>query len=301
MPWTENDIPDLGGRVALVTGANTGIGFETARALAAAGATVVLACRDPVRAAAAVDRLRDEIPAAALCMVRLDLAALASVRAAADRVRAEHARLDLLIANAGVLTPPPGHTEDGFELHVGINHLGHFALTGLLLDPLLAAPAARVVVVSSLSARWTRGVGDLGSAPRRGGLAAYGRSKLANLVFAQELDRRFRAAGARAVAVAAHPGGSSTEVARHHPVLRRMRGTPLRRLAHPPAAAALPVLRAAVDPAVAGGDYCGPDGRLGLTGAPVRLPVPRAARDPDLGRQLWAESERLTGVSFAIR
>ena len=230
--WTEADLPGLGGRTAVVTGANTGLGFQTARVLAARGATVVLACRNLARADAAAGRIADDVPGAQLRTVELDLAALESVRAAAAWLRAEYPQLDLLINNAGGVNPRPGRTADGFERTLGVNHLGPFALTGLVLDRLLAAPAARIVTVSSVGHR--RGaihLDDLNFDQGYRWQQAYFQSKLANLMFTFELQRRLAAAGAAAIAVAAHPGNARTEFGRDmNPVARAVMSPRLRAL-----------------------------------------------------------------------
>jgi NAD(P)-dependent dehydrogenase (short-subunit alcohol dehydrogenase family) len=295
--WTGADIPDLTGKTAVVTGANSGLGFETARALAARGAAVVLACRDAGKADDAAGRIRAAIPAADLATLRLDLGSLASVRDAAARLRSGRARIDLLINNAGVMAPPYGHTQDGFELQFGVNHLGHFALTGLVLDMLLAAPGSRVVTVSSNGHR----VGDIyfddlaferGYRPMR----AYGQSKLANLMFTYELQRRLAAAGSTTIALAAHPGTAATELERHLPFGMRMLSplAPHQRADR----GALPVLRAAADPAARGGDYYGPGGLGQFTGYPVLVASSRRSHDAAAQRRLWQVSERLTGVTY---
>jgi len=300
--WTETDVPDQQGRTALVTGANSGLGFSVASVLAARGATVVLACRDTGKATDAADRIVDATPGAVTEIVRLDLASLASVREAAEEVRSRHARLDLLINNGGVMVPPRGTTEDGFELQLGTNHLGHFALTGLLLDRLLAAPGSRVVTLSSLAHRLGRvNFDDLQSARRYRRQAAYGQSKLANLMFALELQRRLAAAGAQTASLAAHPGYSRTNLVRHYPgPLERVADIPVPLLSQNPSMGALPVLRAATDPAAKGGEYYGPGGPGGLTGYPKLVTPAKAARDIEMHRRLWAESERLTGVTYPL-
>jgi NAD(P)-dependent dehydrogenase (short-subunit alcohol dehydrogenase family) len=305
--WTAVDVPDQDGRVAVVTGANTGIGFETAEVLAARGATVVLACRDPGRTAGAVARIGAAVPGAALDTVQVDLASLASVRAAAGQLRSRYPRLDLLINNAGLMMPPYGRTTDGFELQFGTNHLGHFALTGLLLDRLLAVPGSRIVTVSSKAhGRGRINLADLQF--EHGGyrrMAAYGQSKLANLMFTYELQRRLAAAGAPTIAVAAHPGGSRTELMRNSPFVIRVgvrnwsRPFTSRLLQDPPMGA-LPVLRAATDPAVRGGEYYGPGGWGELTGHPVRVSSTGRSHDVETQHRLWTESERLTGVSYPL-
>ena len=299
-PWTDADIPGQQSRTAVITGGNSGLGFETARMLAAHGAAIVLACRDTGQAGAAADRIRAAVPGAAVRTLPLDLGSLASVRQAAEQLRSGYERLDLLINNAGVMVPPYGRTEDGFELQFGVNHLGHFALTGLVLDRLLAAPSARVVTVSSNGHRMGRlDLGDPNFEHRRyRRMGAYGQSKLANLLFTYELQRRLEAAGASAIAVAAHPGTAATSLERHLPGWMQSGS---RFFPHQSAAmGALPVLRAATDPAVRGGEYYGPGGRGQLTGYPVR--VTSSARSHDLAAQgrLWSLSEQLTGVSYPL-
>ncbi|WP_194828804.1 oxidoreductase [Nocardia sp. XZ_19_231] len=291
--WTEADIPDLTGRVAVVTGANTGLGFETARALAEHGARVVLACRDRDRAENAARRIIERSPDASIDIVELDLAALSSVRVAAATIRSEFDRIDLLINNAGV-TGLTGRTEDGFEIQFGINHLGHFALTGLLIDRIMAAPSARVVTVSSIGHRF----GRIDAADPTATIGnSYAKSKLANLMFTYELDRRL--AGTPAAALAAHPGGASTEVFRYSPAAFRLPNLAIARLfGRTPAMGALPTLRAATDPAASGGHYYGPSGLFEIGGFPGRARAAERAHQRDSQARLWAVSEELTGVAF---
>lgn len=277
--WTVSDIPSQEGRIAVITGANSGVGFETAKMLAASGATVVLACRSEDRAAAACTLIRAAVPGAEVRTLRLDLASLATVRESAQELRARYPRLDLLVNNAGVLWPPYEQTPDGFEPTFGTNHLGHFAFTGLVLDTLLTTSGSRIVTVSSQAHRFTRiRLDDLQSergSRRRTAYrqqSAYGRSKLANLMFTYELQRRLARAGAHTIAVAAHPGGSQTGIFRHFDGVVRLQSRWLvRMLTQSAAMGALPTLRAAVDPEAAGGDYYGPDGPLEITGHPRRV------------------------------
>ncbi|SCL29387.1 NAD(P)-dependent dehydrogenase, short-chain alcohol dehydrogenase family [Micromonospora nigra] len=308
-PWTIDDVPDLDGRTVLVTGANTGIGRATALALAARGAHVVLACRDAGRADAARVAIGAAAPRGTVTTLPLDLASLDSVRRAAGQFRARHDRLDVLVNNAGVMTLTGGvrWTRDGFEQHLGINHLGHFALTGLLLEPLLAAPAGRVVQVSSLSQAGARiDRADPHWRTRRyRPFRAYGASKLANLLAAYRLHELLAAGGARAVALAAHPGACRTEISRDGPPWLRLLELPGLRwctswLTHEVAAAALPTVRAATDPAARGGDVYGPDGWRGLTGRPVRVDPGAGARDEAARRWLWEMSEEATGVTYRV-
>ena len=301
-PWTVADVPDQQSRTAVVTGANSGIGFEAAAVLVQRGAVTVLACRDTGKAERAAARLSATAPQAKVSVVRLDLASLDSVRAAAEQIRASHERLDLLINNAGLMMPPRGTTADGFELQFGTNHLGHFALTGLLLDRLLTVPGSRVVTVSSNGHRAGRiNFADLQSERRYGRMSAYAQSKLANLMFTYELERRLRAAGAATIALAAHPGSAGTDLVRHFPgvmqtVYSRAGGV----FKQSAAMGALPTLRAATDPAARGGEYYGPGGLAQFKGYPVR--VSPAGRSPDQSaqRRLWAESEQLTGVTYPV-
>ena len=299
--WTAQDIPDQRGRTAVITGANTGIGFETARVLAEKGATVVLACRDPGKAEAAAARIRVSAPEATVRTQTLDLASLASIHTAAAELRSDYPRLDLLINNAGVMIPPYSRTEDGFELQFGTNHLGHFALTGLLLDRLLPVPGARIVTVSSTGHRAGRiNFDDLQWTKRYRAVAAYGQSKLANLMFTYELQRRLAAAGERAIAVAVHPGGVATELQRYSALHFRAIGFVLLRLfgQSETVMGALPSLRAATDPRVEGGTYYGPDGPFEWSGHPTRVSSSARSLDTDVRRRLWQESEQLTGITY---
>jgi NAD(P)-dependent dehydrogenase (short-subunit alcohol dehydrogenase family) len=304
--WTLADVPDQSGRTAVVTGANAGLGLATAGVLAARGATVVLACRDIVKAERGADQIRTEAGRANVHVVRLDLSSLASVREAADEVRSGYPRLDLLIKNAGVMAVPYQRTEDGFELTLATNHLGHFALTGLLLDRLLATAGSRIVTVSSIAHR--RGVmhfGDLQSEHRYRPADAYGQSKLANLLFTYELQARLDAAGAGTIALAAHPGNARTDLWRTSSRLERMLISPRLRLLNfwlvqSAELGALPTLRAAVDPSARGGDYYGPAGPFQYTGYPTRVESSPRSHDAAARRRLWDVSEQLTGVSCRI-
>lgn len=300
--WTAHDIPDLTGKVAIVTGANSGIGFEAARELARKGAEVTLACRSVERGRGALDVLRAELPAASADLMELDLASLDSIARFADAFRDRHERLDVLANNAGIMAVPYARTADGFESQNGVNHLGHFALTGRLLDLIAATPGARVVNVSSAAHR--NASMDFGNLLYENGgyspIRAYGRSKLANLLFTHELQRRFEAAGVDALALSAHPGFSDTGLAVH---LRRGWRAPLMGLialmSQSAARGALPTLRAAADPDARGGQYYGPHGFMGIRGLPVAVEPSDAARDGDAALRLWEASERLTGVGYA--
>jgi NAD(P)-dependent dehydrogenase (short-subunit alcohol dehydrogenase family) len=297
MNWTEQQIPRQDGRVAVITGANTGLGFETARRLAERGASVVLAVRDTAKGRSAAARINGDV-----AVQDLDLTSLESVRAAAAGLHATRPRIDLLINNAGVMYTPKQTTRDGFEMQFGTNHLGHFALTGLLLDLLLPVPGSRVVTVSSTGHRIRADIhfDDLQWERSYGRAAAYGQSKLANLMFTYELQRRLAAHGTT-VAVAAHPGVSNTELARNTPAIVRRPLTWLAPIITQPATAgALPILRAATDPSVLGGQYYGPDGRAEGRGFPKLVTSSPASYDMAVQQRLWAVSEDLTGVRFPV-
>ena len=309
MHWSLADIGDLSSRVAVVTGATSGLGLVTTRALAAARAHVVLATRDSERTAAVMERVRAEIPSASLDHVLLDLGDLESVSAAAKSLHELHPRLDILVNNAGVMNAPLRRTTDGFELHFGVNHLGHFAFTGQVIDMMGDARDPRVVTVSSNAARlgtlrlddpnWRNG--------RYNSWRAYGQSKLANQVFAIELHRRLRAARSPIASLAAHPGYAATDLSTKG---NRMRGgivatvggavfSLVDRIAAQDATdGALPQLFAATAAIAASGHYYGPSGVMGLKGPPAEVPLLPAARSEDDGRWLWDLSSRLTGVAF---
>jgi NAD(P)-dependent dehydrogenase (short-subunit alcohol dehydrogenase family) len=304
--WTAADMPDLAGRTAVVTGANAGIGFETARALAAHGAQVILACRNTSKAEQAADRIRAEYGRAAAGIVRLDLASLASVREAAEEIRATCPRLDLLLNNAGVMEVPYERTEDGFELTFATNHLGHFALTGLVLDCLLASPGSRIVTMSSMAHHdGVLNFGDLQGERGYQPAAAYSQSKLANLLFTYELDRRLQAAGAQVSALGSHPGVVFTELFRTRSRLNRALLSPWLRVINFWAVqnvhmGALPALRAATDPGARGGEYYGPHRKHG-TGYPKAVRSSEASHSEADQARLWQVSEQLTGVSYPVR
>lgn len=299
--WTEEHVPDQHGRVAIVTGANTGLGFETARMLAARGAAVVLAVRDVEKGKQAAARITGG-GAGDVTVQALDLTSLDSIRAAASDLRATHPRIDLLINNAGVMYTPRQTTADGFELQFGTNHLGHFALTGLLLDRLLPVPGSRVVTVSSTGHRIRAAIhfDDLQWERSYSRVGAYGQAKLANLMFTYELQRRLAPHGTT-VAVAAHPGVSNTELARNTPAALRLPVTwlaPL--LTQSPGMGALPTVRAATDPAVSGGQYYGPGSRGEVRGYPRLVASSPESHDQAAQRRLWTVSEELTGVTFPL-
>ena len=300
--WTTADIPDQSGRVAVVTGSNTGLGLATAEALAGAGAEVVMAVRNPDKGEAARTQILEQHPDATIHIQSLDLASLESVRAAADELLARYDRLDLLINNAGLMYTKWQTTTDGFELQMGVNHLGHFALTSVLLDRLMATPGSRIVNVSSVAhkIRSTLDPTAMMSGEKYDRTAAYGRSKLANLLFTYELQRRLDAAESTTAALGAHPGVSATELGRESPAVVQFAmkiGKPLLQSA---AKGALPQLRAATDPDAVGGQYYGPDGFMEWRGNPVVVTSSERSHDRDLQQALWAESERLTGITWPI-
>ena len=297
--WTIDQVPDQTGRTAVVTGANNGLGLVIAEHLARAGAKVVMACRNLEKADAAAASITAKVPEARLEVVELDLSRLASVRRFADDL--DVAALDLLVNNAGVMMTPPDRTEDGFDLQFGTNHLGHFALTGLLMARLGRADAARVVTLTSLEHKsghldfddlqWDHGYG------RRN---AYRRSKLANAVFGVELDRRLRAAGSPIASVLAHPGYAATGIQSSAPkAMKALMVLGDRFLAQSAEQGAVPVLYAATGPGVEGGEFFGPNGPLGVRGKhPKRVRVSAEGRDAENGRNLWSISEELTGVTY---
>ncbi len=303
--WTTDDLPDLGGRTVIVTGANSGLGSEAALGFARKGAHVVLACRDSGRAKAAGDAIRAQHPDARLDALELDLASLASVRRFADAFLASGRELHVLCNNAGVMAIPYRKTADGFEMQLGTNHLGHFALTGLLLERLLATPGSRVVNVSSTAHRfgairfddlhWERGYSRW---------RAYGQSKLANLLFSYELQRLLDDRGADSIAVGCHPGYAATNLQLAGPrmqgsaPLESLAGLANRIFAQSAAMGALPTLFAAAAPEVRGGDYIGPDGFMEQSGYPKKVRSSAASHDREVAARLWEVSETLTGVRY---
>lgn len=299
--WTAADIPDQSGRTAIVTGANSGLGYDTAAALAGKGAQVVLAVRNLDKGNEAVDRIKNSTPNAAVSLTELDLSSLDSVRRAADELRTAHPRIDLLINNAGVMYVPNRETTaDGFEMQFGTNHLGHFALTGLLLESLLNVDGSRVVTVSSVGHRILARIRfeDPHFETGYNRVRAYGQSKLANLLFTYELQRRLAAKGASTIATAAHPGLSDTELMRYMPGF--IPDLVWKVVAQPPNKGALPTLRAATDPGVQGGQYYGPDGIGEVTGNPKLVASSAQSHDEDIQHRLWTMSEELTGVTYPV-
>ncbi len=296
--WTEADVPDQTGRVAIVTGANSGLGFETVRVLAQHGARVVMACRNAQKAEQAAAEIRSLHPQGEVAVMALDLGDLNSVQAFASAFRARYDRLDVLVNNAGIMVPPLGRTVQGFESQFGVNHLGHFALTAQLFSLMENTPGARVVTVSSIAHRFGQiDFDDLNwSARPYAPMPAYGQSKLANLLFTYELQRRLKAAGKGVLAVAAHPGWASTGLqgdSQGASVANRL-------FAQPQAMGALPTLYAATAQDVSGGAFYGPSGLLELGGTPERVSSSARSQDKQVAGQLWTKSEELTGVTFQI-
>jgi len=304
--WNLDRVPDLSGRCIVVTGANSGIGYEAALAFARRHASVVLACRNQEKAKSAADRIRGEAPDVQLDLIPLDLSDLSSVRAFADTFRQRHAQLHALVNNAGVMALPRRVTKDGFEMQLGTNHLGHFALTGQLLDVLFTTPGSRVVNVSSIAHKFGKiRFHDLQSEKSYSKWAAYGQSKLANLLFTCELDRRLKEAGSDTISVACHPGWAATNLQEVGP---KMAGSKLMEklsawgnaiFAQDAAAGGLPTVFATVEP-LRGSEYVGPTGLMGWRGPPAIIEPLSQARDRETAQRLWEESERLTGVRFAF-
>ncbi|MGF1469044.1 MAG: oxidoreductase [Sandaracinaceae bacterium] len=295
--WTSEDIGDQSGRVAIVTGANSGIGYETAKALAAKGATVIAACRSEERGREAVARLAGEVPDAKVELMLLDLASLASIERFAEGFTSTHDRLDLLINNAGVMMPPTRQeTADGFELQMGVNHLGHFALTLRLLELVVRTPGSRVVNVSSSAQRWGGlDLDDLHWTSRAyRQTSSYGASKVANMLFTLELQRRLAEAGAPTITTACHPGWTATNLQRTSPLIRFL--NPF--LGMQPWQGALPTLYAAVADEVEPGAYYGPDGIGTIRGYPTRNPPAEASTDAAVAKRLWALSEAAVGLTM---
>ena len=312
MSWSTDDIPDLTGKRAVVTGVTGGLGFATTLKLARHGAELVVTARDETKADEAVTRLREEVPGATIDVVALDLASLTSARRAADEIAAGYDRIDILINNAGIMAAPRSTTEDGYELHVGTNHLGHFAWTATLW-PVLKASAARIVSVSSLMHARATGI-DLraltpeGSPGRYWRWRAYSESKLANLSFALELDRRIKAAGLDAVSVAAHPGYALTNLQKTGLSIgggvNALAGSAFhqvsRIVSQSAEMGAWPLLLAATDPSLTGGEYIGPGSLAQTRGRPRRVGMTRWAKDEELADNLWAASEAAADLRFDV-
>ncbi len=301
--WTPADMPDLHGHIALVTGANSGLGFETTHVLAARGVSVVMACRDQEKGRKAKSAIEESIPGASLELAALDLSSLAAIRAFAERFRTEHTQLHLLFNNAGVMAIPYRKTQDGFEWQFGTNYLGHFALTGLLLPALLATPRSRVVTTSSmLHIAGKIEFDNLNNERSYSRWSAYGKSKLADLMFAFELQCRLKRAGVDAVSVAAHPGFSHTSLQSTSAIEA---GAVIEGLMYglyrgqSAAMGALPQLYAGTAPYIFGGEYIGPNGLFGLSGYPKKVRASKKAYDEQVAARLWEVSVEMTGVDYA--
>ena len=298
MAWGEKDVPDQTGRIAIVTGANSGIGLETARVLAQKGAQVVLACRSKEKGEAACANITQGDPQAKVEFQPLDLSSLESVKTFADNFTANHQNLDLLINNAGVMMVPSlERTVDGFERQFGTNHYGHFALTGRLLATLLKTENSRVVTVSSVMHRYCPlHLDNLGAEKSYSPNKAYGYSKLANLLFMRELQRRYHKESGSLLSSAAHPGSTRTNLQQYKASFRFFMSLPL--MAQEAPAGALPTLYAATAGDVTGGDYFGPGGPFEMTGPPKKAYMNKHARNDENAKKLWDLSEQRTGVTF---
>jgi NAD(P)-dependent dehydrogenase (short-subunit alcohol dehydrogenase family) len=298
--YRESDVPTQDGKTVFVTGANTGIGYDTARVLALRGARVLLGCRSEDKAVEAIEKIKVIKSDAQVCWVPLDLASLASIEAAADIVSKE-VRLDALVNNAGVMMPPKLQTNDGFELQFGVNHLGHFALTGRLLPKLKDQAGARIVNVSSLAHRNGRiDYDDIHADKSYSRMGRYGMSKFANILFTYELQRRLKAANSPAISVACHPGGSATELGRHVPPLFALLLTPLNLIMNSSAEGALPTLMATTAEDVSGGDYFGPTQMGEMRHSAHKVNTVSAAKDEADATRLWTLSTKLTGVEYVF-
>ncbi|MFC2156674.1 SDR family NAD(P)-dependent oxidoreductase [Acidobacteriota bacterium] len=296
--WDSSNVPDQTGRVAIVTGSSSGIGIETARVLAEKNATVIIAVRNLDKGNRAAEQIASKHKSSDLRVMEVDLASLESVRKFASRFKVDYDRLDLLINNAGVMMPPYSKTADGFELQFGTNHLGHFALTGLLLDLILKTENSRVVTVSSTGHRYGKlNFDDLNWEKRKySKMRTYADSKIQNLYFTYELQRKLEKAGKSTIAAAAHPGWTATELQRHAGLFRFLNNF----MAQNIEMGALPTLMAAADPGVRGGDYFGPGGRREMRGYPKKVDSNELSRDKDIARRLWTVSEELTGVRYDV-
>ena len=301
--WTAKNIPNLNGKVAVVTGGNSGLGFETAKALASNGAEVIIACRSVERGEVAKEIILQPVPSGTVKVLHIDLMNLESVQRFAHEFKSIYARLDILINNAGIMISPYALTADGFESQMGTNHLGHFALTGHLLELLKATPNSRVVTVSSLAHKqWNISFGNnlCEREESYNRFRAYARSKLANLLFAYQLQRYFDFHGVGCLSLAAHPGASHTNLGRYMEsnVFIKLFRPLIERILPSAAAGALPQLRAAVDPMVKGGQFFGPSGFMQLSGSPVVIKSSKNSYRTDDAVRLWDFSEELTGVKY---
>jgi NAD(P)-dependent dehydrogenase (short-subunit alcohol dehydrogenase family) len=298
--FTESDVPRQNGKTVVITGANTGLGFETARVLSTRGARVIIACRDEQKAAEAVGRIRKIAGVVDIGSISLDLASLSSVKKCAEKLKGE-GKIDLLINNAGIMIPPFSLTEDGFESQFGVNHLGPFAFTSLLLDQLNEAPAARVVNTSSLAHRSGQILfDDINADNSYKAMERYSMSKFANLLFSYELQRRLEQAGHSTISLACHPGVADTELSRYFPGIFKVLAPFARPFLNTAATGAWPTLCAATSTEAQAGDYYGPSKRMEFAGPAVKVRARSSSRDPELGARLWDWSIKLTGVDPGI-
>ena len=303
--WTTKDIPDLSGKVAIITGANSGLGFESALEIARKGATVILAVRNLGKGRAAVDRIATELEGGSLELMKLDLSDQESIKQFVDAFNQKYDRLDILLNNAGIMAVPQGKTAQGFELQIGVNHLGHFALTGLLLEKLLSTAGSRVVNVSSMAARNGKmNFDDLMGEKKYSPMKAYGQSKLANLLFTFELQRRLEEAGTGTIALAAHPGGSKTNLANasdFSPFFRFIMNNFMMKLVQEADKGALPQIFASVAPEAEPGQYYSPNGFMEMRGShPKEAEIPPQALSEGDAKKLWEISEKLTGITYGF-
>jgi len=296
--WTAGNMPEMNGKTAIITGANSGIGYETTRALAARGAQVIMACRNEERGNKSLQNIKADLPEATVEWIHLDLSDLSSIRQFVGEFTERYDQLHLLINNAGVMQIPElCKTADGFEMQFGTNHLGHFALTGLLMKTLIHTPGARVVTLSSVGHRYGRmDFDNLNAEQAYSPWGAYGKSKLANLLFTNELQRRLEDVGLETMATAAHPGWTATNLQKHSSMLQFLN----RFFAMQPEQGALPTLYAATAPEVKGGDYFGPSGLAGMRGYPKQDSSSERSHDQTVAKRLWAISEELTGVGYSL-
>ena len=295
--WTSEDIPDQTGKIAIVTGANSGLGFEVAKVLARKGAHVIMGCRNIEKAEEAHNQIISEEGNVSLEIIQLDLSDLASIREFAKKFSEKHQHLDILCNNAGIMMTPYQKTVDGFELQLGTNHFGHFALTGLLIDKLMNTENSRIVTMSSFGhKRGKMDFDDLNWEESYKRIGAYGRSKLANLLFAYELQRRLEAKGSKTISLASHPGWTRTNLQRNVAIFRALNNV----FSQKPEMGALPMLYAATAPEAEGGDYFGPDGRLGWKGYPKKVESSEDSHNMEDAKKLWKISEKLTGIVLNI-
>lgn len=297
MKWTHNDIPDQKGRIAIVTGANSGLGFETSKALASKGAEVIMACRNMNKANAAAELIKKEVPNAKLVLMQLNLQDLSSIKDFADKFQEKYARIDLLINNAGIMMPPYGKTKDGFESQIGTNHLGHFALTGHLLDIITKTDNSRIVNVSSLMhKRGSMNFDDLHREKKYSRSEAYGQSKLANLLFTYELQRKLEKSGSNTIAAAAHPGWAMTNLQQYSGFVKKLNPV----FGQNAQQGAWPTLFAATHPNVKGAEFYGPGGFMEMKGHPRKVESNSKSHDKETAAHLWKVSESLTNVKFNL-